>query len=94
MQASFPATEPVASLQALVGSCLAPQLLHIPAPSKPTGSRAANASKGASAPSRGYYLYTAPPKTVLKDGDVALWQAGLLPAAHVYVALDANNPGA
>jgi hypothetical protein len=34
------------------------------------------------------YLYTTPPRTLLKaDGD-SLYTAGLVPAAHVHVGLD------
>ncbi|GAX84069.1 hypothetical protein CEUSTIGMA_g11493.t1 [Chlamydomonas eustigma] len=32
-----------------------------------------------------FYLYTTPPRQVLKDSDVTLFKAQLVPAAHVYV---------
>jgi hypothetical protein len=34
------------------------------------------------------YLYTTPPKTVLKDMTATLYQLGLVPAAHLYVGCE------
>lgn len=36
----------------------------------------------------GLYLYTTPPKTVLKDMTATLYQLGLVPAAHLYVGCE------
>jgi len=41
-----------------------------------------------------FYLYTTPPRQVLKDQDATLYQSGLVPAAHVHLGLDAKKvPG-
>jgi hypothetical protein len=37
------------------------------------------------------YVYTTPPKTVLKDGSATLFQLKLVPAAHLYVGCDAKK---
>lgn len=37
------------------------------------------------------YLYTTPPKTVLKDATATLYQLKLVPAAHLYVGCDAGR---
>lgn len=34
------------------------------------------------------YLYTTPPKTVLKDAAATLYSLQLVPAAHLYVGVD------
>jgi hypothetical protein len=34
------------------------------------------------------YLYTTPPKTLLKDAAASLYSLQLVPAAHIHVGLD------
>lgn len=36
----------------------------------------------------GLYLYTTPPKTLLKDAAASLYSLQLVPAAHIHVGLD------
>lgn len=53
---------------------------------------AAAAVVAASGGAPGLHLYTAPPKTVLRDGGATLLAAGLAPAAVVYVGGAADAP--
>jgi hypothetical protein len=41
----------------------------------------------------GLYLYTTPPKAVLKDASATLHKLKLVPAAHLYVGCDASKLG-
>lgn len=91
IQATFSASDTISSLQSTVMSCLAPGLA--PAPPNPagmppqhSGSKQTQGLRTSS--SKGFYLYTTPPKVVLNDLGSTLYQAGLVPAAHVYVHID------
>ncbi|XP_078480981.1 tether containing UBX domain for GLUT4 isoform X2 [Ciona intestinalis] len=41
--------------------------------------------------SQSFYLYTSPPKEILKDKTVTLFEAGFAPAARVYISCDASS---
>ncbi|KAG2485558.1 hypothetical protein HYH03_015723 [Edaphochlamys debaryana] len=84
--AAFAATETVGDLRAAVARVLHPSL---------TGA-CTGSGTGKGAASGSFYLYTAPPRTVLKpadDGD-SLYHVGLVPAAHVHVGLDEQKAAA
>ena len=39
------------------------------------------------------YLFTTPPRTLLKDDSLTLYKAQLVPAAHIHVGLDETKGG-
>jgi len=79
VQVTIPATESLGELKRLVFSVLDPKLTT---DSSDGGARKKKASTLSSP-----YLYTAPPKTVLKDDDKMIYSLGLYPAARVHVGL-------
>jgi hypothetical protein len=79
VQVTIPATESLGELKRLIFSVLDPKLT--------TASSDGGARKNKAGTPASPYLYTAPPKTVLKDDDKMIYSLGLYPAARVHVGL-------